>query len=152
MDYFAGLDVSVKDTSVCIVDDVGKIIREVKVASEPEALLGVLKNTAYRFKRIGLEAGPLSQWLFSALGEANFPVICVETRHMRAVLKAQINKTDRNDARGIAQMMRVGLYRPVHVKTLRSQKLQMLLTHRKLLMASPHIDQRSQAATIPQQM
>jgi transposase len=71
MDYFAGLDVSVKDTSVCIVDDVGKIIREVKVASEPEALLGVLKNTAYRFKRIGLEAGPLSQWLFSALGEAN---------------------------------------------------------------------------------
>ncbi len=152
MDYFAGLDVSVKDTSVCIVDDVGKIIREVKVASEPEALLGVLKNTAYRFKRIGLEAGPLSQWLFSALGEANLPVICVETRHMRAVLKAQINKTDRNDARGIAQMMRVGLYRPVHVKTLRSQKLQMLLTHRKLLMASPHIDQRSQAATIPQQM
>ena len=132
-DYFAGLDVSVKDTSVCIVDDVGKIIREVKVASEPEALLGVLKNTAYRFKRIGLEAGPLSQWLFSALGEANLPVICVETRHMRAVLKAQINKTDRNDARGIAQMMRVGLYRPVHVKTLRSQKLRMLLTHRKLL-------------------
>src|ERR1700740_2471432 len=132
-DYFAGLDVSVKDTSVCIVDEVGKIIREVKVASEPEALLGVLKNTAYRFKRIGLEAGPLSQWLFSALGEANLPVICVETRHMRAVLKAQINKTDRNDARGIAQMMRVGLYRPVHVKTLRSQKLRMLLTHRKLL-------------------
>jgi transposase len=71
--------------------------------------------------------------LFSALGEANLPVICVETRHMRAVLKAQINKTDRNDARGIAQMMRVGLYRPVHVKTLRSQKLRMLLTHRKLL-------------------
>src|SRR5262249_25966559 len=82
---------------------------------------------------IGLEAGPLSQWLFSALAEADLPVICVETRHMRAVLKAQINKTDRNDARGIAQMMRVGLYRPVHVKTLRSQKLRMLLTHRKLL-------------------
>ena len=70
---------------------------------------------------------------FSALAEAGLPVICVETRHMRAVLKAQINKTDRNDARGIAQMMRVGLYRPVHVKTLRSQKLRMLLTHRKLL-------------------
>ena len=92
-----------------------------------------LRNAGYHFKRIGLEAGPLSQWLFSALGEANLPVICVETRHMRAVLKAQINKTDRNDARGIAQMMRVGLYRPVHVKTLRSQKLRMLLTHRKLL-------------------
>ena len=133
MDYFAGLDVSVKDTSVCIVDDTGKIAREVKVASEPDALLAVLKNPAYHFKRIGLEAGPLSQWLFSALAEASLPVICIETRHMRAVLKAQINKTDRNEARGIAQMIRVGLYRPVHVKTLRSQKLRILLTHRKLL-------------------
>ena len=120
-------------TSVCIVDDTGKVVREVKVASEPEALLSVLKNPAYHFKRIGLEAGPLSQWLFSGLAEAELPVVCVETRHMQAVLKAQINKTNRNDARGIAQMMRVGLYRPVHVKTLRSQKLRMLLTHRKLL-------------------
>jgi transposase len=135
MDHFAGLDVSVKETSVCIVDDTGRIVREAKVASEPEALLAVLKNPAYHIKRIGLEAGPLSQWLYSALAEAGLPVICVETRHMRAVLKAQINKTDRNDARGIAQMMRVGLYRPVHVKTLRSQKLRMLLTHRKLLQA-----------------
>jgi transposase len=133
MDHFAGLDVSVKETSVCIVDDTGRIIREVKVASEPQALLAVLTNPAYHFKRIGLEAGPLSQWLYSALAEAGLPVICVETRHMRAVLKAQINKTDRNDAGGMAQMMRVGLYRPVHVKTLRSQKLRMLLTHRKLL-------------------
>jgi transposase len=135
MDYFAGLDVSVKDTSVCIVDDAGRIKREVKVASEPDALLQVLRSAGYQFKRIGLEAGPLSQWLFSMLAEAGLPVICVETRHMRAVLKAQINKTDRNDARGIAQMMRVGLYRPVHVKTLRSQKLRVLLTHRKLLQA-----------------
>jgi transposase len=118
MDHFAGLDISVKETSVCIVDETGKIAREVKVASEPEALLAVLKNPAYHFKRIGLEAGPLSQWLFSALAEAELPVVCVETRHMQAVLKAQINKTDRNDARGIA---------------LRSQKLRMLLTHRKLL-------------------
>ena len=93
----------------------------------------MLRNPAYHFKRVGLEAGPLSQWLYSALAEAGLPVICVETRHMRSALKAQINKTDRNDARGIAQMMRAGLYRPVHVKTLRSQKLRMLLTHRKLL-------------------
>ena len=77
------------------------------MASEPEALLAVLKNPAYHFKRIGLEAGPLSQ-VFSALAEAELPVVCVETRHMQAVLKAQINKTDRNDARGIAQMMRWG--------------------------------------------
>jgi transposase len=133
VDHFAGLDVSVKETSICIVDETGRIVLEVKVASEPEALLQVLGNPIYRFKRIGLEAGPLSQWLFSALAEAGLPVICVETRHMRALLQAQINKTDRNDARGMAQMMRAGLYRPVHVKTLRSQKLRMLLTHRKLL-------------------
>src|SRR6266481_4900584 len=133
MYHFAGLDVSVKETSICIVDETGRIVLEVKVASEPEALLQVLGSPIYRFKRIGLKAGPLSQWLFNALAEAGLPVICVETRHMRAVLKAQINKTDRNDARGISQMMRAGLYRPVHVKTLRSQKLRMLLTHRKLL-------------------
>src|ERR1022692_1486381 len=133
MDHFAGLDISVKEARVCVVDDTGRIVREVRVASEPEALLPVLTSGAYHFKRIGLEAGPLSQWLFSALAEAGLPVICVETRHMRAVLKAQINKTDRNDARGMAQMMRAGLYRPVHVKTLRNQKLRMLLTHRKLL-------------------
>src|SRR3974377_1379814 len=133
MEHFAGLDVSVKETSVCIVDEAGRITREVKVASTPEALMQVLRAPAYHLKRVGLEAGPLSQWLFGALAEANVPVICVETRHMRAGLKAQINKTDRNDARGIAQMMRAGLYRPVHVKTLRSQKLRMLLTHRQLL-------------------
>ncbi len=133
MDHFAGLDVSVKETSICIVDATGRIVREVKITSEPAALLQELAKSAYRLKRIGLEAGPLSQWLFTALTEAGLPVTCVETRHMRAVLRAQINKTDRNDARGIAQMMRAGLYRPVHVKTLRSQKLRMLLTHRKLL-------------------
>src|SRR5271155_5171587 len=93
MDHFGGLDVSVKETSLCIVEGPGRIVREVKVGSEPAALLKVLGNPAYRFKRIGLEAGPLSQWLFSALAEAGLPVVCVETRHMRAVLKAQINKT-----------------------------------------------------------
>src|SRR5665811_1757372 len=116
MDHSAGLDVSVKETSVCIVDDTGRIVREVKVASEPEDLLRVLANPIYQFKRIGLEAGPLSQWLFSALAEAGLPVICVETRHMRAVLKAQINKTDRNDARGMAQMMRAVKSRPHHLR------------------------------------
>ena len=147
MSYFAGLDVSVKETSVCIVDDAGKIVREARVASEPEALLQVLANT-YHFKRVGLEAGPLSQWLYSVLAEAGLPVICVETRHMKAMLKAQINKTDRNDARGIAQMMRVGLYRPVHVKTLRSQKLRMLLTHRKLLQSQAIAIENDMRATL----
>ena len=108
MDHFAGLDVSVKETCICIVDDTGRIVWEGKVASEPETLLKVLENPTYHFRRIGLEAGPLSQWLFSSLAEAELPVVCVETRHMQAVLKAQINKTDRNDARGIAQMIRGG--------------------------------------------
>jgi hypothetical protein len=69
VDHFAGLDVSVKETSICIVDDAGRIVREVKVPSEPATLLEVLKSAVYSFKRIGLEAGPLSQWLFSALAE-----------------------------------------------------------------------------------
>ncbi len=99
MDHFAGLDVSVKVTSVCIVDDTGKIVREVKVASEPQALLAVLKIPAYHFKRIGLEAGPLSQWLFSALAEAELPVVCVETRHMRAMLKSRRTATMRAASR-----------------------------------------------------
>jgi transposase len=133
MHYYAGLDVSVKETSVCIVNKAGKVIREVKVATQPAAILAALTQDALAVERIGLEAGPLSQWLYSALAEAGLPVICVETRHMKAALSAQINKSDRNDARGIAQMMRVGLYRPVHVKTLASQKQRMLLTSRRLL-------------------
>ena len=94
--------------------------------------MSVLENPVYRFRRIGLEAGPLSQWLFSALAEAELRVLCRDEAHAGGAEGAD-QQDDRNDARGIAQMMRVGLYRPVHVKTLRSQKLRMLLTHRKLL-------------------
>src|SRR6476620_8938149 len=83
MDHFAGLDVSVKETSICIVDDAGKIVREVKVASEPEALLAVLKNLAYPFKRMGLEAGPLSPWLFSGHRELAAPPELVRARRVR---------------------------------------------------------------------
>jgi transposase len=135
VEYFAGLDVSVKETSVCIIDGTGRIVREVKALTEPEAILAVFTDETFSIKRIGLEAGPLSQWLYSELADAGLPMICVETRHMRAALSAQVNKSDRNDARGIARMMRVGLYRPVHVKTLASQKRGMLLTSRQLLQA-----------------
>ena len=121
MKHYAGLDVSVKETSVCIVDEAGKIIRELKVPSHPLDLVDVLRNSAWRLDRIGLEAGPLSQWLFSGLADAGLPVVCIETRHTKAFLKAQVNKSDRNDARGIAQMMRVNLFQPVHVKTLTSR-------------------------------
>lgn len=133
MKYYAGLDVSVKETSVCIVDETGKVRREMKVPSYPEDLVEVLKDPALPLDRVGLEAGPLSQWLFSAMVDAGLPVICIETRHAKAFLKAQVNKTDRNDARGIAQMMRVNLFRRVHVKTLANQKQRMLLTARKLV-------------------
>jgi transposase len=133
MKHYAGLDVSVKETAICIVDETGTVCREVKVPSHPEDLARVLKDPAWNFERIGLEAGPLSQWLFEGLAKVGLPVICIETRHTKAFLKAQPNKTDRNDARGIAQMMRVNLFRPVHVKTLTSQKRRTLLTARKLL-------------------
>ena len=133
MKHYAGLDVSVKETSVCIVDETGAICREIKVVSHPEDLLQLLQDPAWHLERVGLEAGPLSQWLFEGLAQAGVPVVCIETRHAKAFLKAQVNKTDRNDARGIAQMMRVNLFRPVHVKTLTSQKRRALLTARKLL-------------------
>ena len=133
MKHYAGLDVSVKEISVCIVDETGEVCREVKVPSHPQELVRALRDPAWRFVRIGLEAGPLSQWLFSGLAEAGLPAICIETRHAKAFLKTQVNKTDRNDARGIAQMMRVNLFRAVHVKTQRSQKRRALLTARKLL-------------------
>src|SRR5712691_10828579 len=108
MVHFVGLDVSVKATSVCIVDDAGKVILEQKVPTEPADIIALLTSLGVGFGRIGIEAGPLSQWLVNALTAAELPVICVETRHMKALLTAQqINKTDRNDARGIAQMIRV---------------------------------------------
>jgi transposase len=134
MAHFVGLDVSVKETSVCVVDDTGKVILEQKVPTEPADIITLLSSLGVSYGRIGIEAGPLSQWLVNALTVAELPVICVETRHMKALLTAQqINKTDCNDARGIAQTMRVGLFKPVHVKTLVAQEQRMLLTSRKLL-------------------
>src|ERR1700680_3187771 len=143
MGHFVGLDVSVKETSGCVaeketswcvVDDACKVILEQKVSTGPADIIALLSSLGATYGRIGIEAGPLSQWLVNALTAAGLPVICVETRHMKALLTAQqINKTDRNDARGIAQMMRVGLFKPVHVKTLVAQEQRMLLTSRKLL-------------------
>ena len=106
MKHYAGLDVSLKETSICIVDEMGSICRELKVPSHPEDLARALQDPTWRLVRIGPDAGPLSQWLFSGLAQAGLPMICIETRHTKAFLKAQENKTDRNDARGIAQMMR----------------------------------------------
>ncbi|KAB1082588.1 IS110 family transposase [Neorhizobium galegae] len=134
MKHYAGLDVSVKETSVCIVDENGKLCREHKVVSHPDDLIAILIDPAFSLERVGVEAGPLSQWLFDGLAKAGLPVFCIETRHTKAFLDAlQQNKSDRNDARGIAHMMRVGLFKDVHVKTLTSQKRRALLTARSLL-------------------
>jgi transposase len=134
MAHFVGLDVSVKETAVCVVDEAGKVLCEQKLPSEPGDIVTLLTSIGVDYGRVGIEAGPLSQWLVNGMAEAGLPVICVETRHMKSLLKAQqINKSDRHDARGIAQMMRVGLFKPVHVKTLASQEKRTLLTARKLV-------------------
>ena len=133
MENYAGLDVSLEATSVCVVDEAGRIVSERKVASDPDAISQVLLASGYPYKRIGLEAGPLSQWLYEGLRRENLPAICVDPRHMKASLSSMRNKTDRNDARGIAQMIRVGLFRVVHVKTRESHELRMLLTNRSVL-------------------
>ena len=135
MEHFAGIDVSLKDSSVCVVDAAGRIVREAKVASEPEALVRLFAQLGLPLARIGLEAGPLSQWLHAGLTEAGFEVVLLETRHVKAALSAMIVKTDRKDARGIAQLLRLGWYRPVHRKSPPAQEVRALLVGRKLLQA-----------------
>ncbi len=135
MEYFAAIDVSLELSSVCVVDGTGRIVREAKVASEPDALVRYLQEGGLVLTRVGLEAGPLSQWLHAGLTEAGFEVILLETRHVKAALRARTMKTDRNDARGMAQMIRMGWFRPVHVKTIPAQELRALLVARKQLQA-----------------
>ncbi len=135
MEYYVGLDVSLKETSVCVVDGQGKIVREVKTASEPEALCRLIAGMGFPVTRIGLEAGPLSQWLREGLVDAGLEVVLLETRHVKAALSAMTVKTDRKDARGIAQLLRMGWYRLVHAKSVGSQEVRALLVGRKLLQA-----------------
>jgi transposase len=133
MDHYAGIDVSLECSSVCVVEASGKIVCEGKVASEPAALIGWLEGLGLQLVRIGLEAGPLSQWLYAAMREAGLAVELLETRHVRDAFKAMPVKSDRNDARGIAQLMRLGWFRPVHCKSLAAQEVRALLTARKLI-------------------
>jgi transposase len=122
-----------EQTSVCVVDAQGQVVREVKVASEPEALIGFLRTQDLEIARVGLEAGPLSQWLHAGLVAAGYEVVLLETRHVKAALSAMTVKTDRRDARGIAQLLRLGWYRPVHAKSASAQEVRSLLTARKLI-------------------
>ena len=121
MDYYAGIDVSLEASSVCIVDASGKIMREAKVLSEPENLIGWFKGLGLELTRIGLEAGPLSQWLYAAMKKEGLAVELLETRHVHDAFKSMPVKSDRNDARGIAQLMRLGWFRPVHCKSMPAQ-------------------------------
>jgi transposase len=133
MEQYAGIDVSLECSSVCVVDGSGKIVREAVVLSEPEALIGWFTSLGTGLARIGLEAGPLSQWLYAAMKAAGLAVELLETRHVRDAFKAMPVKSDRNDARGIAQLMRLGWFRPVHCKSIGAQEVRAVLTARKLV-------------------
>jgi transposase len=134
VNYFAGLDVSLEETAICIVDDAGKIVREARAASEPEALVAFFGACGMKMERVGLEACSLTAWLQMGLAEAGIPAICIEARQAKAAMGAMPNKTDRNDARGLAQIMRTGWYRPVHVKSSSCRSWRALLTARRILL------------------
>src|SRR5688572_28476192 len=133
MEHYAGIDVSLEQSSVCVVDGTGRIVREARVASEPEALVRFFGQLGVVVARIGLEAGPLSQWLHAGLTKAGFEAVLLETRQVKAALSAMVVKTDRKDARGIAQLLRMGWFRPVHCKSPPAQEIRALLVGRKLL-------------------
>jgi len=138
MNHYAGIDVSLECSSACVVDANGKIGRESKIASEPAALIGWFGSLGFEVTRIGLEAGPTSQWLYAAMRDAGLAVELLETRHVHDAFKAMPVKTDRKDARGIAQLMRLGWFRPVHCKSLEAQETRAILTARKLVQSKLH--------------
>jgi transposase len=134
VDYFAGLDVSLEETAVCVVDETGRIVREARVVSEPEALVAFFRVSGMTMERVGLEACSLTAWLQQGLSEEGIPAICIEARQAKAAMGAMPNKTDRNDARGIAQIMRTGWYRAVHVKSPPCRSWRALLTARRMVL------------------
>ena len=133
MEYYVGLDVSLKQTSICVVDQSGSVVREGVVDSDPEAISVYVRSKAPGAVRIGLETGPTSTWLWTELKRLGLPVICIDARHAKAVLKMQINKSDRNDAIGIARIMQTGWFKEVHVKDIDSHSVRALLASRALL-------------------
>jgi transposase len=134
VEHYAGIDVSLELSSICVVDAQGRIVQEAKVASEPEALVFFCKGLGFPVKRIGLEAGPLSQWLHAGLVQAGFESVLLETRHVKAALSAMTVKPDRKDARGLAQLIRMGWFQAVHAKSIGSQEIRALLVARKQLL------------------
>src|SRR6516164_302441 len=133
MEQYVGLDVSLKMTAICIVDRAGKIQREGTVASDPAAIAAFVTQHAPYVARIGLETGATSTWLWTELRKLELPIICIDARHAKAALKMQMNKSDRNDAVGIARIMQCGWYKEVRVKDLDSHAIKALLVSRALL-------------------
>jgi len=134
MKYFAGLDVALEETTICVVDQDGQIVKEARADSEPEALLAVLSGFELCFERIGLEACSLTAWMHEGLRSAGLPAICIESRHAKAAMGAMPNKTDRNDARALAQIMRTGWFRKVHVKSASCRAWRSLLVTRRTVL------------------
>lgn len=133
MEHFVGLDVSQEQTAVCVVDGAGKILWQGRCASTPEAIAATVQAKAPSLVRLGFEAGPLSSWHWHTLRAQGLPVVCLETRHAKAALAAQGNKTDKTDAQGLAQIVRTGWYREVQVKSLQNHQRRALLTARAQL-------------------
>jgi transposase len=133
MEHYVGLDVSLKLTAICIVDRTGKIVREGVVTSDPETIAAFIKSHAPHVVRVGLETGATATWLWTELNKMGLPVICIDARHAKAALKMQINKSDRNDAVGIARIMQCGWYKEVRVKDLSSHAIKAVLISRALL-------------------
>ena len=133
MELYVGMDVSLKETSICVVDDDGEIQCEGTVISEPEAIAAFIKAKAPHAKRIGLETGPTTTWLWHELRRLGLPVICIDARHAKAALSLQINKSDRNDAVGLARIMQCGWYKEVQVKSLPCHEIRAVLNSRALL-------------------
>jgi transposase len=133
MEHYVGLDVSLKLTAICVVDQTGSVVREGVVDSDPETIAGYVRSSARSVVRIGLETGPTATWLWTELKQLGLPVICIDARHAKAVLKMQINKSDRNDAAGIARIMQTGWFKEVRVKDLDSHSVRALLASRALL-------------------
>jgi transposase len=134
MTYFTGIDVSLRSVSICIVDESGAVRLEAKVAAEVEVIVAALRRFSEEIRQVGFEAGTLTQYLTYGLREAGFDVICLEARQVAATLAAMRNKTDRNDARGLAQILRTGWYRTVHVKSVESHQERALLASRKAIL------------------
>lgn len=134
MNYYAGLDVSLEESAICVVDETGRMVKETRAASEPQALIAALGGFGLPLERIGLEACSLAAWLHDELCAAGLPAICIETRRANAAMKTMPNKTDRNDARALAQIMRTGWYRQVHVKTRQCRLWRSLLVARRTVL------------------